>query len=128
MSHLFYFRDGSVVHPRETKTTSAIHKTVFLINPKDYKNITVTDLATLWHGTGFIGWEYELAGIFLSKVHESIRKHEKYADITLLFERDLFGAEHGTFTKEQIYNHLIKWFEFVEKTDNCIKLKCNIVP
>ena len=37
MSHLFYFRDGSVVHPRETKTTSAIHKTVFLINPKDYK-------------------------------------------------------------------------------------------
>ena len=79
-------------------------------------------------GTGFIGWEYELAGIFLCKVHESIRKHEKYADITLLFERDLFGAEHGTLTKEQIYNHLIKWFEFVEKTDNCIKLKCNIVP
>ena len=71
MSHLFYFRDGSVVHPRETKTTSAIHKTVFLINPKDYKNITVTDLATLWHGTGFIGWEYELAGIFLCKVHEN---------------------------------------------------------
>ncbi len=50
MSHLFYFRDGSVVHPRETKTTSAIHKTVFLTN-----------------------------------------------------------------IKEQIHNHLIKWFEFVEK-------------
>lgn len=77
MSHLFYFRDGSVAHPRETPKPLVTRKAVFLTNPMDYKNMSITDLATLWHGTGFIGWEYVLAGIFLCKVHESIRKHGK---------------------------------------------------
>ena len=103
------------------------HKKVILTNPKDCENkITLMGMMSAWRGTGHTEWEALLAGWFIQAVIDAIDKDEGEADITHLFDRDLIAADNRIFTKEQVKNHLLKWFDIVEETDSALRLRIRI--
>ena len=103
------------------------HKKVILVNPLDCKEkISLMGLVSAWRGTGHSEWEAILAHMFILSVLNAIESGENEADITLLFNRDFTASKDRVFTKEQVYNHLIGWFDIVEETDEVLKLKIRI--
>ncbi len=109
------------------KTRENETKKVILVNPKDCeKKITLSSMMAAWRGTGLSEWEAILAGLFVYAVVEAVNKDEEEADITNLFNRDYKAAGDRIFTKEQVYDHLIKWFDIVEETETTLKLKLRI--
>ena len=97
---------------------------VILVNPTEYRNrITVFGIASLWMGTGHSEWEFLLASWFVEAIVKAIEDGAEEADITHLFNRDLIATNYRTFTKEQVYDHLIKWFEIVDETEDELRLK-----
>ena len=102
-------------------------KKVILVNPKDCeKKITLSSMMAAWRGTGHTEWEAILAGLFVNAVVEALSKDEEAADITNVFNRDYKAVGGRRFTKEQVYDHLIKWFDIVEETETTLKLKLRI--
>ena len=102
-------------------------KKVILVNPKACdEKITLSSMMAAWRGTGHTEWEAILAGLFVNAVVEALSKDEEEADITNLFNRDYKAAGGRRFTKEQVYDHLINWFDIVEETETTLKLKLRI--
>lgn len=102
-------------------------KKVILVNPKACEEkITLTSMMAVWRGTGHSEWEAILAGLFVNAVVEALSKDEEEADITNLFNRDYKAAGGRRFTKEQVYDHLIKWFDIVKESKTTLKLKLRI--
>lgn len=109
------------------KTREEENKKVILVNPKDCEEkITLSSMMAAWRGTGLSEWEAILAGLFVHAVVEAVNKDEEEADITNLFNRDYKAAGDRIFTKEQVYDHLIKWFDIVEETEKTLKVKLRI--
>lgn len=103
------------------------HKKVILTNPADCKDkITLFGLVSAWRETGHSEWEALLAGWFIDAVLKAITNGESEADITHLFNRDFLARNGRTFTAQQVYDHIIKWFDIVEETDDVLKLKIHI--
>ena len=71
-------------------------------------------------------WEALLAYFFLTKIEDAEAKGEDEADITGLFANDYFDRRDKKVTKEQVYDHLIRFFTVVEETDDIIYLTFNI--
>ena len=103
------------------------YKKVFLTNPHECKEkISVTMLISAWRGTGHSEWEFLMAGWFVKAVVEAIEKGYPEAEITPIFNRDFLASRGRVFTKEQVYNHIIRFFDIVEDTDDVLKLKLHI--
>lgn len=110
----------------ETKEENT--KKVILVNPKDCEErISLIRVMAAWRGTGHTEWEAILAGLFVNAVVEALSKDEEEADITNVFNRDYKAAGGRSFTKEQVYDHLINWFDIVEETETILKLKFRII-
>ena len=102
------------------------HKRVLLINALDCKErVSVFGMVCRWKETGHIEWEYSLATCFIEAVVDAIYRNSNQADITALFNCDFALGDH-VFTREQVYNHIIKSFEIVEETDELLKLKLRL--
>lgn len=109
------------------KTREDETKKVILVNPKDCEEkISLTSMMAVWRGTGHSEWEAILAGLFVSAVVEALSKDEEEADITNVFNRDYKAAGGRLFTKEQVYDHLIKWFDIVEESETTLRVKLRI--
>lgn len=103
------------------------HKKVILTNPLDCKEkISLMGMISAWRGTGHSEWEAILSGWFIQAVLEAIEQNANEADITHLFNRDFTASNNRVFTQAQVYDHLIKWFDIVEETDEVLKLKIHI--
>ena len=114
-------RDYGWSDPDET------HKKVVLTNPEDCKEkISVFGMMSAWRGTGHYEWEALLGGWFVQAVINAIENESPEADITHLFNRDLLASRNKKFNQRQVYDHLIKWFDVVEETDEVLKLRIHI--
>ena len=103
------------------------HKKVILTNVEDCRNkLHAYALACSWRETGHAEWEAIMAFWFTNAVIEALEKGESEADITHIFNRDYTARGDRVFTMEQVYNHLIPWFDIVEETDDVLKLKLHI--
>lgn len=103
------------------------HKMVVLTNPAECKEkISLMGMMSAWKGTGHGEWEAILGAWFIEAVLEALENESDEADITHLFNRDFFAFHNKEFTQEQVYNHLIKWFDIVEETDEIQKLRIHI--
>ena len=103
------------------------HKRVVLTNPLDCKEkICLMGMVSKWSGTGHSEWEAILGGWFILSIIDAIENGKDEADITNLFNHDLLASRDRVFTKQQVYNHLIKWFDIVEETENTLKLRIHI--
>jgi hypothetical protein len=80
----------------------------------------------LFRGLGKTEWEVLLAYIFLDNIEEAEAKGEDEVDITNLFARDYSDQSGRNATKEQVYEHLIRYFTVSEETDSTIYLTFNI--
>ncbi|MFR2534537.1 MAG: hypothetical protein ACLTEH_03335 [Clostridia bacterium] len=102
-------------------------KKVTLVNAKDCENkISLMGLVSAWSGTGHSEWEFLLAGLFLCAVLDALENESNEADISMLFDHDLLARDGRMFTQEQIYAHLIPWFEIIKDTDDALNLKLKI--
>ena len=98
-----------------------------LTNPLECeKKITVMDMVSTWRGTGHFEWELLLGAWFVQSVVEAIDQNDNEAEITHMFNRDFLASGDRIFTQAQVYEHLIKWFDVVEETDETLKLKIHI--
>lgn len=103
------------------------HKKVILTNPNACKEkISLMGMVSAWRGTGHGEWEAILGGWFVQAVIEAIENDAEEADITHLFNRDFLASRDRVFTKQQVYDHLIKWFDIVEETEDTLKLRIHI--
>ncbi len=103
-------------------------KKVTLVNVDDCENkLNANDLLNEWKESGHVEWEALLAYWFTSQVVDAIKRREKTADITVLFDRDLTMTIPGkVFTREEIYAHIIPSFDIIEETDKELKLSLHI--
>ncbi len=102
-------------------------KKVVLTNPDECKEkISLKGMISLWRGTGHTEWEALLGAAFIQAVIDALENEADEADITNLFNRDFLASGNRVFTQEQVYNHLIKWFDIVEETDEILKLQIHI--
>lgn len=103
------------------------HKKVILTNPLDCKEkICLMGMVSAWRGTGHSEWEAILGGWFIQAVIDAIENESHEADITHLFNRDFLASRDRKFTQQQVYDHLIKWFDVVEETDEVLKVRIHI--
>ena len=103
------------------------HKKVILINPLDCKEkISLMGMVSIWRGTGHSEWEALLSGWFIKAVMDAIEQNVNEADITHMFNRDFLASNDLIFTQDQVYNHLIKWFDIVEETDEELRVRIHI--
>lgn len=103
------------------------HKKVILINPLECKEkICLMGMVSAWRGTGHSEWEAILAGWFIQAVLDAIDSNVNEADITHLFNRDFLASKNRVFTQDQVYYHLIKWFDIIEETDQVMKVRIHI--
>ena len=79
-----------------------------------------------WRGTGHSEWEALLGAWFIQAVLDALENDADESDITHMFNRDFLASRNRVFTKEQVYDHLIKWFDIVEETEDTIKLRIHI--
>ncbi len=108
-------------------TPDKSHKKVILINPLDCKEkISLRGMISAWHGTGHVEWEAVLGAWFILAVLNAIKKNSNEADITHLFNRDFLASFDRKFSQQQVFDHLIKWFDIVEETDKVMKLRVHI--
>lgn len=108
-------------------TPDESHKKVILTNPRDCKEkICLMGMVSAWRGTGHSEWEALLGGWFIQAVLDALENDADEADITHLFNRDLLASNDRIFTKDQVYDHLIKWFDIVEETEDTLKLRIHI--
>lgn len=101
-------------------------KKVILLNVSDCQRISLTKLMKMWSRTGHVEWEYLLVGWFLMQVDEAVKEGQDEADITILFSRELSASRDRVFSQQDIYNHLIKWFDICEDTDDVLKLALHV--
>ena len=102
------------------------HKKVLLVNPKDCeRKITLMGLVKAWRGTGHSEWEAILANWFIVAVVTAIDEDTE-ADLTNMFNRDFLASRDRVFTKQQVFDHLIKWFEIVSEDDETLELRFKI--
>ena len=80
----------------------------------------------LFRELGKTEWEALLAFYFLTKIEDAEAKGEDEVDITGLFAYDYMDRRDKKVTKEQVYNHLIRFFTVVEGTDDTVYLTFNI--
>ncbi len=79
-------------------------------------NITTWNLMSVFRETGHVEWECVLAMIFMQALADA-EEHGKEADITDLFNRDLYARGDRKFTSSQIARHMERWFETVKCAD-----------
>lgn len=119
----FFLRSGDFGWSKPDES----HKKVILTNPLDCKGkISLMGMVSAWRGTGHSEWEAILGGWFVKAVVDAIKQNADEADITDLFNRDLLASKDRVFTKEQVYDHIIKWFDIVEDTDELLRLRIHI--
>ena len=102
------------------------HKRVILVNPRDCSRLTVFSLMSAFRGTGHSEWEGLLANWLLNAVREANVKGLAEADVTCLFDRDLLAKDGRTFTKSQIWNHIIRFFDIVEEDEHVVRLRAHV--
>lgn len=108
-------------------TSDESHKKVILTNPRDCKEkISLMGMVSAWRGTGHSEWEALLGAWFIQAVLDALENDADEADITHMFNRDLLASNDRIFTKDQVYDHLIKWFDIVEETKDTMKLRIHI--
>lgn len=108
-------------------TPDKSHKKVILTNPRECKEkICLMGMISAWRGTGHSEWEALLGAWFIQAVLDALENDADEADITHLFNRDFLASRDRVFTKEQVYDHLIKWFDIVEETKDTIKVRIHI--
>lgn len=118
---LLLSKDYGWSNPDET------HKKVVLTNPDACKEkISLMGMVSAWRGTGHSEWEAILGAWFIQAVIDAIENESHEADITHLFNRDFLASRGRKFTQQQVYEHLIKWFDVVEETDEVLKLRIHI--
>ena len=102
-------------------------KKVILTNPLDCKEkVSLMGMVSAWRGTGHSEWEALLGGWFIKAVIDAIENDSQEADITHLFNRDFLASRDRVFTKNQVYKHLIKWFDIVEENNEALRLRVHI--
>ena len=102
-------------------------KKYMLTDLESYKGrINIFALASVWRQTGHSEWEYLLAAWLIYSVIDALEKGEKYADISILFNRDLLASRDRRFTKEQIYSHIMPSFEKTDEDDGNIYLRLRL--
>ena len=102
-------------------------KTIILVNPLDCENnITVSDLASKWSGTGHLAWEYLLSDWFVRTVVYAIETNKQEINITHVFNKDLYTLSGRKFSMEAIFNHLMPSFEIVEESAAELRVRFKI--
>lgn len=102
-------------------------KRVILTNVKDCENkISVLSVAALWQGTGHYEWELLLAANFVRSIVEALENDENEADISKIFGCELHASRGRVFSQEQIYKHIIPFFDIKSETDEELRLAINI--
>ena len=103
------------------------HKKVILTNVEDCREkLHFMSLMSAWRETGHSEWEALMSGWFVQAVIDALEAGETEADITHIFNRDYLAYGNKTFTQQQVYDHLIPWFDIVEETDDVLKLRLHI--
>jgi len=93
-------------------------KRFILVDIENYREkVSVRGLASAWRGTGHSEWEFLLAGIFVSELLDAYDAGEHQVDITKMFDRDFLARNDRKFSKEQVREHILPWFEVTEVED-----------
>lgn len=97
-------------------------KKVTLVNVEQCKNrITVTGLASLWHGTGHIEWEF-LLGLWLTHdIVEAIEAGEKETDISRLFDKE-FSCRTRKLSREEVHKIILPNFEIISDSETEMRI------
>ena len=101
-------------------------KRVILVNPFECRNIQRRSLEEAWAGTGHLEWELLLMEWFAQAIRKARDEQEKEADISALFNKD-FTSENGlTYSREQVYRHLLPSFEVISETEEELRLRFKV--
>lgn len=109
----------------EVQPVARMIRTVILCNPHECSGIKPMALVSAWCGTGKVEFEWAMAKLFLAAVQEALANDKSEADISSLFSVDMM-ADSTVFTSQQIFDHIIKWFDIVEENENNLKVKLKI--
>lgn len=100
---------------------------VVLVNPKDCENkIDLMTMMSAWRDTGHAEWEALISYFFIKAVVDALNSGSDEADITTMFTHDLLASRNRVFTQQQIYDHVISWFDIIEENDEEVKVKFRI--
>lgn len=99
------------------------YKKVILTNVKECKGITLEEVANRFKGLRKTEWEHLLSFQFMSILIEALEKNKNEADITKIFSIEICGSQDQLCTQENIRRHLLKIFEVVNETSECLRLK-----
>lgn len=107
-------------------------KKVILTNPEELHGVELAQLVSLFRGTGHSEWEFIMSAWMIDAIGKSIDTGEP-CDITIIFNTSFLasprkkGEDYRRFTKEQVYNHIIKFFNIEEETDTTLRLSSKVV-
>ena len=106
-------------------TTAAKTHTVTLCNVDQCSGYSTFDLISAFRGTGKVEFEWAMAKLFLESVQEALESGKTEADISTLFSVDM-QADNSSFTADQIFDHIIKWFEIVDQSEGSMKVRLRV--
>ena len=96
---------------------------VFLVNPEDCATIDAWNLMAAWSGSGHSEWECIWAIEFCRAVDKALKDGTSEADLTRIFSRDYLASRERTFTKEQTWKHISRFFDIIEESETEVKVK-----
>lgn len=107
-------------------------KKVILTNPSSLKDVRIQSYVSAFRGTGHAEWECLLGVWMIEAVGKSLDTGEE-CDITKVFNttflaKDPSGrnGENIKFTKEQVYEHIIKFFTILEDSEDVMKVAIKV--
>ena len=104
---------------------------VILTNPEALKDFSLMSLVSGFRGTGHAEWEFLLGAWLLEAVGEAIETGNE-CDITIVFNTNFLAApkkegdDYRRFTKQQVYDHIIKFFTIQEENQEFLKIAVNV--
>lgn len=103
-------------------------KRVTLVNPKECESrVNISMLIELWSGTGHVAWQILLANWFIMAMLSALEENEKEANITEMFDKDLFNKTGDLmFPQSEIHEQILPAFEIVSETEKELKLKFKV--
>ena len=106
-------------------------KRVILTNPESLKSVGIMSYVSAFRGTGHSEWEFLMGAWMIDAVGEALDTRNE-CDITVVFNTEFLaapkkkGEDYRRFTKEQVYNHIIKCFTIQENSKDILKLAINV--
>ena len=104
------------------------HKKVYLTNPQECKVLTFMGLVSSFRGMGHSEWEGLISDWLLNAIDKANKAGHTEADITEVFDKDLYDSTGKTFTKEQIWKHLIRFFKIVDESEEYVQIEARVQP